>query len=197
MKRERFVPASDAAQRLFSFPVGDGKGVFLMRRKGRIRRIAALTLCMVILMPWAVGLAATATVNTSLLRLRESASTLSRVLDAYPKGTTVTVLKAGDSWTKVSVRGKTGYMMTRYLKGAGLNTGTDKAEQAGSNIMYVKTDTGNRLNLRDGPGTEYDVIGSYRQGTAVTVLKRGKYWTRVSVGGKTGYMGSQYLSSTK
>ena len=166
-----------------------------MERSRRSRRVIALMLCLALLAPWAVGLAATATVNTSLLRLRERGSTLARVLDAYPKGTKVTILQAGSVWTKVSVHGKTGYMMTKYLTGGGLNP--TETTETGDNIMYVKTDTGTRLNLRDGPGLEYDIIGSYRQGTAVSVLKKGKYWTRVSIGGKTGYMGSNYLSETK
>ena len=37
------------------------------------------------------------------------------VIAEYRPGTEVTVLKRGSSWSKVSVRGRTGYIMTRYL----------------------------------------------------------------------------------
>ena len=53
------------------------------------------------------------------------------------------------------------------------------------------------LFLRDGPGTDYEIIGKYRHGTKVTVLYNGyRNWVRVRTpDGKTGYMYRNYLSS--
>ena len=53
------------------------------------------------------------------------------------------------------------------------------------------------LFLRDGPGTDYDIIGKYRHGTKVTVLYNGyRNWVRVQTpDGKIGYMYRNYLST--
>ena len=85
-----------------------------MNAKGRIR-LLCLLLCLAVLMPCVSALSETTKVTGYLLRLREEASTDGKVIDAYPRGTKVTILKKGDTWTKVSVKGNTGYMMTCYL----------------------------------------------------------------------------------
>ena len=39
-----------------------------------------------------------------------------KVIAEYRPGTKITLLQYGKNWCKVSVRGKTGYMMTKYIK---------------------------------------------------------------------------------
>ena len=51
--------------------------------------------------------------------------------------------------------------------------------------------------LRKGPGTKYKVIADYKSGTKVTIIKYGSKWSKVSVGGKTGYMKSIFLKQVK
>ena len=53
------------------------------------------------------------------------------------------------------------------------------------------------LYLRAEPDSSSEILGTFRGGTAVTVLKRGKYWHRVSVRGMAGDMGNSYLVSVK
>ena len=75
-------------------------------------RLICLILCLAVLLPSVSALAETTKVATYMLRLREKPSTSSKVLDAYPRGTKVTILKKGEEWTKVKVGGKTGYMQS-------------------------------------------------------------------------------------
>ena len=52
------------------------------------------------------------------------------------------------------------------------------------------------LHLRAGAGSEYAIIGKYRRGTRVVILKDGKRWARVRTPDKkVGYMYKQYLSA--
>ena len=58
-------------------------------------RLVCLILCLTVLLPCVSALAETTKVATYMLRLREKPSTSAKVLDAYPRGTKVTILKKG------------------------------------------------------------------------------------------------------
>ena len=177
-------------------------------RNTRIQvRILCLLLCLAVLAPCATALGETTKVAAYLLRLRESPSSTGKVLDAYPRGTRVTILKKGSEWTKVRVHGKEGYMKTDMLsygryktisdtetKGnkTGTNGTTNTSTASGSTAYVMK---GIRVNLREEPNNYSDIITSVRGGTKVTILKKGKYWNRVDVKGLEGYMWNEYLVS--
>ena len=127
-----------------------------------------------------------ATVKGGGLNLRETASLEARVLGQYPTGTWIEIVEKGDTWSKVKVDGKNGFMMSKSLTAA----------QSGS-TMYVRTNTGIGLNLRKGPSMSSEIITSYPIDTAVTVLKKGNGWYQVQVGENTGYMNSRYLAAAK
>ena len=127
-----------------------------------------------------------ATVKGGGLNVRQTASLEAKVLGQYGTGTWIEVTNKGDTWSKVKVEGKEGYMMTKYL-----NFG------ASASTLYVRTNTGIGLNLRKGPSTNAQIITSFPIGTAVTVLQRGSGWHKVKVCGLVGYMSSAYLSAGK
>lgn len=168
-------------------------------------RILCVALCLAVLLPCITAAAETTKVATYMLRLREKPSSSAKVLDAYPRGTRVTILKKGSDWTKVSVHGKVGYMQTDKLSYAKYKTdrgetidkskNTTPANTSGGTTKYIIK--GVRLNLRDSASGDGDIIGTYRGGTKVTVLKKGKYWSYVEVKGKTGYMANDFLTDTK
>ncbi len=127
-----------------------------------------------------------ATVKGGGLNLRQTASLSAKVLGQYGTGTWIEVTAKGDTWSKVKVDGKTGYMMTKYLRFG-----------SSGSTMYVRTNTGIGLNLRTGPSACAQIITSFPVGTAVTVLQRGSQWHKVKVGSVVGYMSSAYLSATQ
>ena len=150
-------------------------------------RTLSAALCGLMLVSSVPAMAETyATVRGGGLNLRQTASLEAKVLGQYPTGTWITVLESGDTWSHVSVDGKTGYMMSKYLNGA-----------AASNTMYVRTNTGIGLNLRNAPGMQGGILTSYLPGTAVQVLKKGTGWYYVSVNGIEGYMSSRFLTAQK
>ena len=154
--------------------------------KNCVRALSA-GLCGMMLMGSLPALAETyATVRGGGLNLRQTASLDAKVLGQYPTGTWITVLEPGDTWSRVSVDGKTGYMMTKYLSGA-----------AGGSTLYVRTNTGIGLNLRSAPGMQGAILTSFKPGTPVTVLKKGSGWYYVSVNGQEGYMSSKFLTASK
>ena len=125
-----------------------------------------------------------ATVQGGGLNLRQSASLEAKVLGQYGTGTWIEVVKKGETWSQVKVNGKAGYMMTKYLNFA----------QNGK-TLYVRTNTGIGLNLREAPNLCAKIITSFPINTEVNVIQAGETWHKVKVGELTGYMSSAYLSA--
>lgn len=153
---------------------------------GSYKRAAAAALTSALLLTPVLSLAESAVVQGGALNLRQNPSKSAAVLGQYPTGTWVEVLEAGIDWSRVSVDGKEGYMMSQYLTTGSTGTSTD---------MYVRTNS-RGLNLRKEPSDSAEIITSYPKGTKVTVLARGTKWHKVSVEGKVGYMYAQWLSNT-
>ena len=191
-----------------AFLTGGMGGVAKTMNTKILVRLLCFVLCLAVLAPCASALGETTKVTGHLVRLREKGSKDADVLDAFPKGTKATVLKKGDTWTKVRIRGKEGYMMTCYL--AGLSKEEKKDTKSSKKTSGGQTASGGEvsgdtayvvkgicLNLRTGKGSDSEIIGSYRGGTKVTVLKQGRHWSLVEVKGKQGYMATEYLTSEK
>ena len=153
---------------------------------GSYKRAAAAALTSALLLTPVLSLAESAVIRGGALNLRKEPSKNATVLGQYPTGTWVEVLEAGIDWSRVSVDGKEGYMMSQYLTTGTAGTGT---------TMYVRTNT-RGLNLRKEPSDSAEIITSYPKGTKVTVLARGTKWHKVSVNGNVGYMYAQYLSGS-
>ncbi len=149
------------------------------------RCLSLLTAVLLVALPMMAFADEYLTVKGGLLNLRAEASQSSASLAQYPTGTWMKVLEAGDTWTKVSVAGKEGYVMSKYLTGAGT-----------ASTLYVRTNTGANLNLRTAPTLEGDILGSYKSGTAVSILSRGNGWHKVQINDAIGYMASRFLAAS-
>jgi len=160
------------------------KEEFLMQSNNKKAALAAV-MCMAMAVPFTAGAEnETRVITAGTLNLRAEANTSSAVLGKYGWGTEVEVLGFDGAWAYVEVGGQKGYMYTQYLG----------AEGSTSYTRYVNTNA-RGLNLRSEPnGT---ILGSYPRGTAVTVHSTNGGWSKVTVGGQTGYMSSQWLSSSK
>lgn len=155
-----------------------------MKNNNKKAALAAV-MCMAMAVPFGAGAEnETRVITAGTLNLRAEANTDSDILGKYGWGTEVEVLGFDGSWAFVQVGGQKGYMYTQYLG----------AEGSASYTRYVNTNS-RGLNLRRTPNG--DILGSYPRGTAVTVLSTVDGWSKVEVGGQTGYMASLWLSSGK
>ena len=160
------------------------------------RLTAGLLLAATMITP---ALAATGTVSTqgSTLRLRAEASTGSSILRNLSDGAQVDVLSnAVDGWYQVSYKGSTGYVSADYL------TVTEDAAQpvpqaeapaaepaAADSKTYIKVVEG-PLNIRSGPGTGYDRVGSLSTGRTAEVVERLDGWYKLG----NGYVCADYVT---
>ncbi|MBS5679537.1 MAG: SH3 domain-containing protein, partial [Clostridiales bacterium] len=123
--------------------------------------------------------------DTQVLFLRREASVNSEALGYYRNGKTVTLLARQGDWYKVSVDGKTGYMMAKYLKVTG--------EAHNGSARVFNANGGSYVNFRSRASLSASVIRTVPVGTTVKVLEKTTDWTKVEVDGKTGYISTWFL----
>ena len=158
------------------------------------RWLAAMMALVLLLMllPVSSMAAQYATVKGGWLRLRSNPSYDAQTLASYYTGTVVEVLGTSGSWYHVRLSdGNTGYMHGDYLTAGAAAPGGSTA----TGNATVISSNGYGVRLRMGPGTNYRVIRKFPVGTPATILQSGNYWCKISIGGYTGYMMSQFLST--
>ncbi len=135
--------------------------------------------------------------NGKPVRLRSGPSTQYSIIASYAVGTSLTVLSTGDTWSKVRINGRTGYIMNEFIKpGASGSTGSSGTTATGY-TAYVVSQNGKTVVLRSGPSKQYDALASYNVGQKVTVKSYGSTWCQVNINGLDGYMMTQFLSTVK
>lgn len=124
-------------------------------------------------------------VTSGSLNVRSSASTSGTVVSSLSKGSYVTLISKSGNWWKVEYAdGKYGYCHADYIS-------TASGTPATVNI------TSGSLNVRSGAGTSYSKLASLYKGEVVIVLGASGNWSRILYNGtKTGYVSSQYLSTS-
>ena len=127
-------------------------------------------------------------ITTARVHFRTGAGTNYSSMGVLDTGVKVTYISESGNWTKVQYNSKTGYICSDYLK-------KESSTSTTTNTMYVTASAG--LNLRKGPSISYAVIKTLSKGTEVTVVSSSNGWSKVNVGGVSGYVSSDYLSSTK
>ena len=126
-------------------------------------------------------------VDTQLLNMRESASTVSTVLGQYRNGTRLALLNQGQEWCRVmNDAGEIGYMMTQYLTLEGVPE---------VSLLTVRQPDETYVNLRSMPSAYLGaVLAQVPHGEQVTVLIPGSEWVKVLYDGTTGYMAARFLA---
>ena len=133
----------------------------------------------------AFAVSGTVSAEGSSLRVRAQADTTGEVLAKLPHGTTVEVLTSVENgWYQISVDNTVGYVSGDYLI-------VDEAEAASlpveSEPVYVQVTT-SVLNVRSGPGTDYDKVGTLRSGQILQATAQDG-WYKVD----SGYISADYV----
>ncbi len=130
--------------------------------------------------------------NGKPVRLRSGPSTQYAIVASYAVGTPLTILSTGDTWSRIRINGRTGYMMNEFIR-----IGSGSGSVAGGYTAYVVSANGKTVVLRSGPSKQNEVLASYNVGQQVTVLSYGSTWCRIRVNGLEGYMMTEFLSTVK
>lgn len=106
------------------------------------------------------------------LNIRSGPGTGYPSVGAYANGDSVSILEQftfdGTTWGCTNK----GWISMKYVNtgSSSTNTNTNTNTETNSNLSGVITAT--ELRIRSGPGTGYDVVGSYNYGDAVVILER-------------------------
>lgn len=147
------------------------------------KRVLALLLILVVLLPSAVASAAYYRVNTTWLKVRRLPSSKAEVLDSYRKDWALTINKKYGDWSYVIfTNGKDGYVQTKYLK---------------KSSSYKAWITTNNTSMRRGPDYSFNTVGTLAKGTKVTVLCHGASYDYISTSVGNGYVKNSFLSKKK
>lgn len=133
------------------------------------------------------ALAVSGTVNTegSTLRVRSQADTTGEILTQLSHGTTVEVLTSVENgWYQISVDGTKGYVSGDYLV---VNETEAASLPVEAEPVYVQVTT-SVLNVRSGPGTDYDKVGSVRSGQILKATAENG-WYKID----SGYISAEYV----
>ena len=149
--------------------------------------LAAAGLVLVMTVGTAFASYGTGIVTADSLRMRSKPSTNSDVLTNAPEGSEVELLSGEENgWYKVSYKGKEGYMSAEWVK---VVSTANASAQKTSGVVNAGP-----LNVRSGPGTKYDRVGSLKEGAVITILETSGDWYKITCGSISGYVSGEYVT---
>lgn len=144
------------------------------------------------------ALQARVTTAQGSLNLRLSPATNARVLCTIPQYTVIELTAHGETWSKTSYNGHTGYVMTKFLTLLSAPTATETPAPTGApdqpaapRYARVTTRQGS-LNLRATQGGR--VLRTIPQNELVLLEEEGSVWCKVTYGGYTGFVMREFLT---
>ncbi len=120
------------------------------------------------------------------------------VIGSTNTGDSYTVSGKSGDWYKIAYKGTTAYINSSYLSvgGSGSSGGSTSTPETQSGTQTTGVITGNYVNLRSGPATSYASLGTYNNGTKMTITGQSGDWYAVTYNGVKGYVYKQYLSTS-
>ena len=116
-------------------------------------------------------------VTCDVLNVRSTPSTANPRIGTLKRGESLKVLGLSDEWLQIDYQGQKAYVCAMY---------TDYSAPK----MVV---TATSLNIRKGPSTDDDKIGSLAQGTEVRALSEKNGWVKILHKSGYGYVSKSYL----
>ena len=145
---------------------------------------------------------------TYSVSIRSAASTDADKLDVLVGSYSITRTGVGDNgWSKVDYNGQTGYIKSDYLTTTKPQVTESNQTSSSSNTSSSKSDIEEvketvyataGVNIRAKASADADKIGTLAAGGSITRTgKTSSGWSRVDYNGQTGYIKSDYLTTTK
>lgn len=133
------------------------------------------------------------------LNLRASNSWSSNILLVIKKNTIVEAVSINNDWVKVNFNNKTGFLPLSHLTKYNDDTNNTAPEENPSKLNKIGTVSSTNLNVRTGPGTQYDSISKLYLNDVVEILEmHTNGWYKIeSITGVVGWCHGGYLKNIK
>lgn len=126
--------------------------------------------------------------NCFYLNMRKGAGIQYGVLMLLKQGDEAEVFEESDGWYKISCRGETGWVKSKYLDKYSIN----KTENMVKSIGYINGDI---VNARSGGSLVYKVLYQLKLNDEVSIIKENNSWCKVISNGRVGWVYSPLISS--
>ena len=132
--------------------------------KGKLFLIILLSFLAITFMTLQPANADTGIINTGVANVRSGPGINNNVVGTVYKDTEVNILETSGDWYKIKLGNLTGWMSKTVVNAKQLQ-----------NILV----TGEKVNLRSGPGTSYDIIGQVQSGEKLGLVAAEGDWFKV------------------
>ena len=140
---------------------------------------------------------------TYSVSIRSAASTDADKLDVLVGSYSITRTGVGNNgWSKVDYNGQTGYIKSEYLTTTKPAAASDSTQQTSETKQETKETKETvyataGVNIRAKASADADAIGTLIAGYSITRTSNSNGWSKVDYNGQTGYIKSDYLTTTK
>lgn len=131
------------------------------------------------------------------LNLRSGPGTGFDKLADIPGDAVLTLTGLDNGWYLTSYNGVSGYVSSDYVTLTGTSASLPSMTSAEPAVQYgiLNTD-GSSLNLRSGPGTEFDKVASIPGSAVLTITGASGGWYLTSYAGVSGYVSGEFITLT-
>ena len=128
---------------------------------------------------------------SSSLNVRAEAGTQYEVITHLKNGQEVEICGEVDSWYKINIDGKIGYVSKEYIERSNLNI-NNAGENSASGTGHV-VNVSSSLNIRQSASTSSAIVGTLKNGQSFNIIGKSGGWYHIQVNGVTGYVSGEYV----
>ena len=122
--------------------------------------------------------------------MRKGPGTTYAVVGKLRNGDKVTVTGSTDGWYAISYDGGTGYVSSAYIT---KSDGSETTSTPGGDEDAEGYVIASALNVRSGPGTNYNILGKLYSGDLVEILGSSNGWYKIVYDSGEGYVSAEYV----
>ena len=127
---------------------------------------------------------------TTNLRVRSNPDINGEVIASLNNGQEVKILGESGNWYQIDYNNQIAYVSKDYIK-----TGSSQ-ENSSRSISGKVVNVSTNLRVRNGAGTNYEVIGYLTNGTSLSIIGESGSWYIINYNGQNGYVSKEYVSVT-
>lgn len=146
-----------------------------------------------VFLPQDIGVAAngSVTIAEDTVNVRNGPSLSYQLVKQVKKGEKFTIIKEQGDWIQIQLStAKSGWVANWVVTKT--TNGTTTTGSSNSNKKSAEANT-DQLRVRNGPGTNFRIIGYLNKGQAVSVTDDNENWVKISAGFGEGWVAREYL----